>query len=105
MEKPWWTSRFFKKYFLMRVSVELFGAARDFSSKSHLEFELVENSSIKDLKNQMLNFIDLNFSGNETFKKIIKSSAFCSSEDKIVSDNYKIDKNQKFGIIPPIGGG
>ena len=53
----------------------------------------------------MIEFIDINFKGNETFKKIIKSSAFCSSDDKIVSDNYKIVKKQNFSIIPPIGGG
>jgi hypothetical protein len=53
----------------------------------------------------MIDFIDLNFKGNETFKGIIKSSAFCSSDDKIVSDNYKIVKKQNFSIIPPIGGG
>ena len=89
----------------MKVSVELFGAAREFSNKAYLDFELVENSSIKDLRNQMIDFVDLNFKGNETFKKIIKSSAFCSSDDKIVSDNYKIVKKQNFSIIPPIGGG
>ena len=42
---------------------------------------------------------------NETFKKINNSSAFCSDEDKIVPDNFKIDKTQRFSIIPPIGGG
>ena len=105
MEKPWWSTRFFKKYFLMKISVELFGAAREFSTKSHLDFELIENSSIKDLRNQMIEFIDMKFKGNESFKKIIKSSAFCSSDDKIVSDNYKIVKKQNFSIIPPIGGG
>ena len=89
----------------MKVSVELYGVAREFSNKAHLDFELVENSSIKDLRNQMIDFVDLNFKGNETFKKIIKSSAFCSSDDKIVSDNYKIVKKQNFSIIPPIGGG
>ena len=89
----------------MKVSVELFGAAREFSNKARLDFELVENSSIKDLRNQMIDFVDLNFKGNETFKKIIKSSSFCSSDDKIVSDNYKIVKKQNFSIIPPIGGG
>ena len=89
----------------MKVSVELFGAAREFSNKAYLDFELVENSSIKDLRNQMIDFVDLNFKGNETFKKIIKLSAFCSSDDKIVSDNYKIVKKQNFSIIPPIGGG
>ena len=89
----------------MKVSVELFGAAREFSNKAHLDFELVENFSIKDLRIKMIDFVDLNFKGNETFKKIIKSSAFCSSDDKIVSDNYKIVKKQNFSIIPPIGGG
>ena len=41
MEKPWWATRFFKEYFLMKISVELFGAAREFSTKSHLDFELI----------------------------------------------------------------
>ena len=89
----------------MKVSIDLFGSARDFSSKNCINFELVKNSSIKDLRNKLLGFIDLNFNGNETFKKIINSSAFCSDEDKIVPDNFKIDKTQRFGIIPPIGGG
>ena len=89
----------------MKVSVELFGAARDFSNKPHIDFELIENSSIGDLREKMIKFIEINFNGNENYKKIISSSAFCSSDDKIVSDNYKIDKNQNFSIIPPIGGG
>tara|TARA_B100001123_G_C15233663_1_gene996218 strand:+ start:125 stop:394 length:270 start_codon:yes stop_codon:yes gene_type:complete len=89
----------------MKISVELFGAARDLSSKDFINFELVKNSSIKDLRNQLLRFVDSNFNGNETFKKIINSSSFCSDEDKIVSDNFKIEKTQRFSIIPPIGGG
>ncbi len=71
----------------------------------HLKIDNVKLLSIKDLRNQMIEFIDMKFKGNETFKKIIKSSAFCSSDDKIVSDNYKIVKKQNFSIIPPIGGG
>ena len=53
----------------------------------------------------LLNIGSEELKGNETIKKIIKSSAFCSSDDKIVSDNYKIVKKQNFSIIPPIGGG
>ena len=60
----------------MKISVELFGAAREFSTNSHLDFELIENSSIKDLRNQMIEFIDIKFKGNETFKKIIKSVSY-----------------------------
>ena len=39
------------------------------------------------------------------YKKIVKGSVFCSEEDRIISDNYKITKDQRIGIIPPIGGG
>ena len=46
-----------------------------------------------------------NFNGNEGFIKVVKSSAFCSENNEIISDNYKITKDQKIGIIPPIGGG
>jgi len=45
------------------------------------------------------------FSGNENFKKIVNSSSFCSEDNNIINDNYKILKGQKIGIIPPIGGG
>ena len=89
----------------MKIILELFGASRDFSKKDYLEFNLKEKSSIKDLRQEILNFVDNNFKGNENYKKLIQSSKFCSEENNIVADNYKITKDQKIGIIPPIGGG
>ena len=89
----------------MKIKLELFGASRDLSKKNYLEFNLKEKSSIKDLRNEILNFVEDNFKGNDNYKKLIKSSAFCSEENNIVADNYKITKDQKIGIIPPIGGG
>ena len=89
----------------MKIKLELFGASRDFSEKDYLEFNLREKSSIKDLRQEILNFIDNNFKGNENYKKLILSSTFCSEKNNIVSDNYKIIEQQKIGIIPPIGGG
>jgi len=89
----------------MKIKLELFGASRDFCEKDYLEFNLKEKSSIKDLRQEILNFIDNNFKGNENYKKLVLSSTFCSEKNNIVSDNYKITKQQKIGIIPPIGGG
>ena len=89
----------------MKVKVELYGASRDLSEKNFIEFNLDRKSSIKDLKKKILNYVDSNFKGNDNFKKIIESSAFCAEDDNIVSDNYEISKDQKIGIIPPIGGG
>jgi molybdopterin synthase sulfur carrier subunit len=89
----------------MKIILELFGASRDFSKKDYLEFEIKDQISIKDFKEKLLTFIDEKFKGNNNFKKIIQSSVFCSEKNEIISDNYKILKDQKIGIIPPIGGG
>ena len=89
----------------MKIKLELFGASREFSEQDYLEFNLKEKSSINDLRNEILSFIDKNFKGNNNFKKLVESSKFCSEENNIVADSYKITKDQKIGIIPPIGGG
>ena len=89
----------------MKIKLELFGASRDLSDKGHLEIEIQNKASIDDLRNEIIKYIDKNFQGNENFIKIVKSSAFCSENNEIISDNYKITKDQKIGIIPPIGGG
>ena len=89
----------------MKVKLELFGASRDFSNKDYLELEVQEKASVDDLKNEIIKYLKENFNGNESFIKVVKSSAFCSENNEIISDNYKITKDQKIAIIPPIGGG
>ena len=89
----------------MKIKLELFGASRDFSNKDYLELEVQEKGSVTDLKNEIIKYLKENFNGNESFIKVVKSSAFCSENNEIISDNYKITKDQKIGIIPPIGGG
>ena len=89
----------------MKVTVELYGATKDLSKNNFLELEVKKNSSIKDIKIQILEFIEKNFKGNQNLKKLVQSSAFCSEEDEIISENYKINDSQVIGIIPPIGGG
>ena len=89
----------------MKIKLELFGASRDFSKKNHLELEVQNKASLDDLRNEIIKYLNKNFNGNESFIKVVKSSAFCSENNEIISDNYKITKDQKIGIIPPIGGG
>ena len=89
----------------MKIKVELFGISREFSKNNLIEFEIKNNSTIKDIRNKMINYLDQNFDGNKNYKKILETSVFCSENNNIVSDNYKITKNEKIAIIPPIGGG
>ena len=89
----------------MKIKLELFGSSRDFSNKDHLEFIIKDSLEIKDFRKEIINYVNKNFKGNESFVKIVKSSVFCSEDNNIINDNYKILKDQKIGIIPPIGGG
>ena len=89
----------------MKIKLELFGASRDFSQKDYLELEVQNKASTEDLRNEIIKYLGKNFKGNENFIKIVKSSAFSSEDNQIISDNYKITKDQKIAIIPPIGGG
>ena len=89
----------------MIVKIELFGAARDFSDQNILELNLINGSTIKDIRLNIINYLQENFQGNKNFIKIVNTSAFSSENNTIVSDNYKITNNEKIAIIPPIGGG
>ena len=89
----------------MIVKIELFGAARDFSDHNILELNLNNGSTIKDIRLNIINYLQENFQGNKNFIKIVNTSAFSSENNTIVSDNYKITNNEKIAIIPPIGGG
>ena len=88
----------------MKIQIELFGASREFSDQNYLEFKIENNSTIKDVRKKIIDYLIKDFDGNENFIKIVNSSAFCSN-DNIISDNYKITNNEKIAIIPPIGGG
>ena len=89
----------------MKIKLELFGACRDFSNKNYLEFNIKGQPKIKDFRKEIINYLGKNFKDNENFIKIVKNSVFCSEDNNIVSDDFKIIKDQKIGIIPPIGGG
>ncbi|MDC1132691.1 molybdopterin biosynthesis protein MoeD [Candidatus Pelagibacter sp.] len=89
----------------MKIKLELFGASRDFSNKDYLEFNIEKKIEIKDFRKEIINYLNINFKGNESFIKIVKSSTFCSEDNNIINDDFEITKDQKIGIIPPIGGG
>ena len=73
--------------------------------KNYLEFDIKQKIEIKDFRKEIIYYLEKNFKGNESFVKIVKNSVFCSEDNNIVNDNFKIIKDQKIAIIPPIGGG
>ena len=89
----------------MKISVELYGAAREFSKTKYLEFSFSKSCKIIDIKKKLCEHVDNKFDGNFKYKEIIKSSVFCSDKDQLIKENQILNKNQIIGIIPPIGGG
>ena len=77
MEKPRWSTKFFKRNILikksMKVQIELFGASREFSNQDYLEFDIGNDSTIKDIRKNLINYLFKNFKGNENFIKIVNS--------------------------------
>ena len=100
MDKPRWATRIFKYNFLiMKITLELFGASRDFSNKDFLEFNIDKIIEIKDLREEIIIYLDKNFKGNENFKKIVNSSSFCSEDNNIINDNYINYNYERFSCV------
>ena len=51
----------------MKVKIELFGAARDFSEQNLLEFDLDQKSTVKDIRKKIIQYLDEKFNGNENY--------------------------------------
>ena len=47
----------------MKVKIELFGAARDFSDQNILELTLNNDSTIKDTRIEIIKYLEENFDG------------------------------------------
>ena len=45
----------------MKVKIELFGAARDFSEQNLLEFNLDQKSTVKDIRKKIIQYLDEKF--------------------------------------------
>jgi|TARA_B110000971_G_C19915712_1_gene456717 molybdopterin synthase sulfur carrier subunit len=89
----------------MKIKIELFGAAKDFSDEGYLEIELLKKTNIKELKEKLIELLKDRYPENMNYSKIVETSAFCNENDQIVQENYLISEEQKLCIIPPVGGG
>ena len=60
----------------MKIEIELYGASKDFSSENIIKLDLKNNSRIKDLRNELIKFIDKNHNGNNNFLPDYKIFSF-----------------------------
>ena len=67
---------------MIKITIELYGATRDLSKDNSIEIKIKKNSTIKDIRLQLLKFIEQNFNGNENFKKLIQNSVFALTKTR-----------------------
>ena len=89
----------------MKIKIELFGAARDFANDNILELKIENQTDIKGIRENLLEWVKKEHPNNNNYSNIVKNSAFCNEKNEIVHDDYLVSKEQKLSIIPPIGGG
>lgn len=89
----------------MKIKIELFGDARDFSDQDYLEITLPELSSIKAVRESLIDFIKNKYPDNTNYIEIVKCSAFANEHNEIVQEHYHLSAHSKLSIIPPVGGG
>ena len=79
--------------------------SREFSKTEFLHFEFDNEITVKELRIKLEQMIKNKFPKNTNYLEVVKKSAFSSEDNEIVEDSYKLNKDQKLAIIPPIGGG
>ena len=79
----------------MKIKLELYGASREFSEKDYLEFSLKEKSSINDLRNEILSFIDKNFKVTTISKNWLNLQNFVLKKTILLLTVIKLQKIKK----------
>jgi len=89
----------------MKIKIELFGDARNFSDQDYLEITLPELSSIKEVRENLMDLVKNKYPDNKNYLEIVKCSAFANEHNEIVQERYHLSTHTKLSIIPPVGGG
>ena len=89
----------------MKIKIELFGDARNFSDQDYLEITLPELSSIKEVRENLMDLVKNKYPDNKNYLEIVKCSAFANENNEIVQEHYHLSAHTKLSIIPPVGGG
>jgi molybdopterin converting factor small subunit len=89
----------------MKIKIKLFGNCKDIFHAKTLQINFNKSTTVKNIRKKLIEIIEEKYSGNKTYKDLIKKSAFCSERDEIVNDAYALNKDKTISIIPPIGGG
>jgi len=80
----------------MNIRILFFGIIRDIIGKNSLEFKMDDNTTIHNLKDQLL----------REYQKLDRFNNFSVAvNEEYVDDSYVIKSNDIIALIPPVSGG
>ena len=74
----------------MKIKIELFGAARDFANDNILELKIENQTDIKGIRENLLEWLKKEHPNNNNYSNIVINSAFCNENNEIVHDDYLV---------------
>jgi hypothetical protein len=89
----------------MKIKIELFGAARDFSEEDYLELTIADNITIKEVRNNLMNYIQNKYPDNLNYLEIVKIQLLQMTKTLLSRIIIDYRRRKKLCIIPPVGGG
>lgn len=85
---------------MQQLSIEIFGAFRDFRNDNLLFFDYADGMTVQDLKN----LLKAEFQGQEPFVSLLSKSRI-ASETQILGDHDSLTGAGGYALLPPVNGG
>ncbi|WND02691.1 hypothetical protein QGN29_14150 [Temperatibacter marinus] len=82
------------------ITLQLFGAFRDFNESNKLSLEYSEGMTVNEVKNQ----IRQHFQGQESFLLLLDRSRL-ADDTHIFLDGEKLNSPGDYALLPPVNGG
>jgi len=88
----------------MKVKIQLFGKAKEIASERHLQFEVVPEISILELKSVLIERCSFGQLTRDQAKALLSDCAF-GNQERILSDQDILSSDQDLVVLPPVCGG
>jgi molybdopterin converting factor small subunit len=90
----------------IRVTIELFGAFRQFTTQDALELSLEPGTDLSKLKKALEGALQSLSpqASQESIQSLLEASAF-ADEKAILSENLSLERDTTLAVLPPVCGG